>query len=471
MSRARVDGEVIELGKDTVKLARYKIHNIEAVVDRLVIHKSDSAEEHENDLSRLTDSIETALRFGDGNMIVQNLSIDSADDLMFSESLACPEHGSVLPEIEPRTFSFNTPHGACPECQGLGSKLELDPDLVIPDKSISLAEGAIPISEWSGARDEGGYYWSTLEGAAHAYHVNLNVPVEKLNQKQLDLILYGTNGREVSVRYKQKSSGRDFTFTTKFEGVIPNLERRFRETNSEYMRQRIMEYMNNRPCPVCKGARLRPEALGVTVEGSNILQVTQWPVIESLKWAERLADEDSPLKNRDRIIAKPILKEIRERLGFMVDVGLDYLTLNRSASTLSGGEAQRIRLATQVGSRLMGVLYVLDEPSIGLHARDNERLLNTLTSMRDLGNTVLVVEHDEETIRRADWIVDLGPGAGEKGGKIVAEGPPKVIQENKQSLTGAYLSGRKRIPVPKRRRLGNGKTVTVVGARENNLKI
>jgi len=468
--RARVNGEVIELGKDKIKLARYKMHTIEAVVDRLVIRKGDDEKEKAAARSRLTDSVETALRFGQGTMTVHNLSADPPADIMFSESLSCPEHGSVLPEIEPRTFSFNTPHGACPECQGIGTKLEIDPELLIPDKSISLAEGAIAASEWGGPRDEGGYYWSTLEGAARSYRINLNSPVEKLNQKQLDLILYGTNGKEVSVRYKQRSSGRDFTFSTKFEGVIPNLERRFRETNSEYMRQRIMEFMNDRPCPVCKGARLRPEALGVTVLGKNILGVTKWPVLDTLKWAQRLAGDQSPLTNRQKIISKRILKEIGERLSFMVDVGLDYLTLERSAASLSGGEAQRIRLATQIGSRLMGVLYVLDEPSIGLHARDNERLLNTLTGMRDLGNTVLVVEHDEETIRRADWIIDLGPGAGEHGGKVVAEGPVNDILKSPKSLTGAYLSGRKHIALPRKRRLGNGKKVVILGARENNLK-
>lgn len=467
--RARVNGEIQELNKDKVKLARYKMHNIEAVVDRLVIRKGESQEDTNTARSRLTDSVETALRFGQGTVIVQNLAKDS-EDLMFSETLSCPEHGSVLPEIEPRTFSFNTPHGACPECQGLGTKLEIDPELLLPNKELSLAEGAIPLSEWSGAREEGGYYWSTLEGAAKANRINLDAPVEKLNQKQIDLILYGTNGKEVTVKYKQRSSGRDYTFSTKFEGIIPNLERRFRETTSEYMRQRIMEYMNDRPCPVCKGARLRPEALGVTIQKDNILQVTKWPVLDTLKWARTLTSESSPLNQRQRLISKPILKEISERLGFMVDVGLDYLTLNRSAGTLSGGEAQRIRLATQIGSRLMGVLYVLDEPSIGLHARDNERLLHTLTSMRDLGNTVLVVEHDEETIRSADWIVDLGPGAGENGGHIVAEGTVEDILKNKQSLTGAYLSGRKQIEVPKKRRPGNGKSLTIVGARENNLK-
>lgn len=466
--RARVNNEVIELGKDKVKLARYKMHNIEAVVDRLVIRKQEDEKERNSARSRLTDSVETALRFGQGVVVVHNLSANPPEDLLFSESLTCPEHGSTLPEIEPRTFSFNTPHGACPECQGIGTKLEIDAHLIIPDKSLSLNDGAIRALEWGGPRDEGGYYWSTLEGAARANRINLNAPVEKLAQKQIDIILYGTNGNEVPVQYK-RTSGRVSNFRIPFEGVIPNLERRFRETNSDYSRQRIMEFMSDRPCPVCKGARLRPEALSVTVQGSNILEVTQWPVLDTLKWSQTLGD-DIALKVRDRMISKPILKEIRERLGFMVDVGLDYLTLNRSAGSLSGGEAQRIRLATQIGSRLMGVLYVLDEPSIGLHARDNERLLNTLTSMRDLGNTVLVVEHDEETIRRADWILDLGPGAGENGGEIIAEGPVEDILKNKKSLTGAYLSGRKQIPVPKERRAGNGKSLLIRGARENNLK-
>lgn len=467
--RGRVNGEVIELGKDKLKLARYKMHNIEAVVDRLVIRKEETPEERTAARSRLTDSIETALRFGSGVTIVHNLSAKPPEDLLFSENLSCPVHGSTLPEIEPRTFSFNTPHGACPECQGLGTKLEIDPGLIIPDKSVSLNEGAIRALEWGGPRDEGGYYWSTLEGAARASRINLNAPVEDLTQKQIDVILYGSNGTEVPVQYK-RSSGRVSKFRIPFEGVIPNLERRFRETNSEYSRQRIMEFMNDRPCPVCNGNRLRPEALSVTIQGLNILQVTKLPVLETQKWMQTLASESTPLTTRERIISKPILKEIRERLGFMVDVGLDYLTLDRSAGSLSGGEAQRIRLATQIGSRLMGVLYVLDEPSIGLHARDNERLLNTLTSMRDLGNTVLVVEHDEETIRRADWVIDLGPGAGENGGRIVAEGTPADILKNKDSLTGAYLSGRKQIPLPKQRRAGTGKSLVVVGARENNLK-
>jgi excinuclease ABC subunit A len=467
--RARLDGEVYNLDEDIPELDRYKNHTIEAVVDRIIMAEKSKDEEGEAFLSRLTDSVETALKFGGGSMTVQRLDDEDAEDLLFSEQLACPEHGSVIPEIEPRTFSFNTPHGACPECQGIGTKLEIDPQLLIPDKDKSLMDGAIAVSEWSGPREEGGYYWSTLEGAAEARKIDLKAPIGSMAEKQLDVILNGTNGEEVAVRYKRKS-GRVSTFHTSFEGVIPNLERRFKETSSEYMRSKIMEYMNDRACPSCGGARLRKEALGVTIQDRNILDITSWPVVDTLKWSKQLSGSKSPLGKRDSIIATRILKELEDRLGFMVDVGLDYLTLSRTASTLSGGEAQRIRLATQIGSRLMGVLYVLDEPSIGLHARDNERLLKTLMGMRDLGNTVIVVEHDEETIRRADWVLDLGPGAGEHGGKLVAEGEVKSILANKKSLTGQYLSGKKSIPVPKERREGNGKFLEIKGARQNNLK-
>ena len=467
--RARVNGEVIELGEEEVELDRYKNHTIEAVVDRLVIRKYESAEEADGFRSRLTDSVETALQFGDGVLTVHNLSADPPEDTRFSEHLVCPEHGSTVPEIEPRTFSFNTPHGACPECQGIGTKLEIDPDLLIPNKKKSINQGAISAGEWGGPRDYGGYYWQMLVGACEAFNIDMDAPVSSLTDEQMDVILYGTRGEEVEVKYTRKS-GKVSTFHAVYEGAIPNLERRFRETNSNYMRERIQEYMNDRNCPVCKGARLREEALAVTVEGNNILQVTQWPVVDTLKWAKRLNGRKSPLSERDKIIANRVLKEISERLQFMVDVGLEYLTLNRTAKTLSGGEAQRIRLATQIGSRLMGVLYVLDEPSIGLHARDNARLLNTLMGLRDIGNTVLVVEHDDETIRQADWIVDLGPGAGEFGGEVVAEGPVEKILKNKKSLTGDYLSGRRQIPLPKKRREGNGHEIVVHGARVNNLK-
>ncbi len=467
--RARVNGEVIELGEDVVELDRYKNHTIEAVVDRLVIQAHETTEEADGFRSRLTDSVETALQFGDGVLTVHNLSADPPEDTRFSEHLVCPEHGSTVPEIEPRTFSFNTPHGACPECQGIGTKLEIDPNLLIPNKKKSINQGAISAGEWGGPRDYGGYYWQMLVGACEAFKIDMDAPISSLSDGQIDVILYGTRGEEVEVKYTRKS-GKVSTFHAVYEGAIPNLERRFKETNSNYMRERIQEYMNDRDCPACKGARLREEALAVTVEGNNILEVTQWPVVDTLKWAKRLNGRKSPLSERDKLIANRVLKEVSERLQFMVDVGLEYLTLNRTAKTLSGGEAQRIRLATQIGSRLMGVLYVLDEPSIGLHARDNARLLNTLMGLRDIGNTVLVVEHDDETIRQADWIVDLGPGAGEFGGEVVAEGPVADIIKNKKSITGDYLSGRKQIPLPKKRREGNGHEIVVHGARVNNLK-
>lgn len=477
--RARVDGQVYNLD-DEISLDRYKIHTIEAVVDRLVIGREEGEAEQQAARSRLTDSVETALKFGEGYLTIsiledRNLAPESSNsdlpnnDLLFSEHLACPEHGSSVPEIEPRTFSFNTPHGACPDCQGLGNKLEIDPDRILPDLDRSLNEGAIASLEWSGPKEEGGYYWQSLEAAAHHFKIDLNKPVRELSKEQLDIILYGTNGQEVEMRYKNPN-GNEFKFKRAFEGVIRNLERRYRETNSEYMRSKISEFMSDRPCPTCKGARLNPGALAVTVADANIITVTGWPVSRTLEWIQKLSGKDSPLNARQQAIAERVIKEISERLNFLVNVGLDYLTLNRSAATLSGGEAQRIRLATQVGSRLVGVLYVLDEPSIGLHPRDNTRLLRTLEGLRDLGNTVLVVEHDDETIRTADWIVDLGPAAGEHGGQVIAEGTPEMILADTKSLTGAYLSGRKQVPVPKKRRGGNGKALTIVGAAANNLK-
>jgi excinuclease ABC subunit A len=471
-ARARVDGQVYSLDEE-ISLDRYKQHTIEAVVDRLIITHPNDEEERKAARTRLTDSVETALKFGEGYVTIARIegqkSSGASSDLHFSEHLACPEHGISIGEIEPRTFSFNTPHGACPDCQGLGTKLEIDPQRVIPDPERSLNDGAIASLEWSGPREEGGYYWQSLQAVARAYKIDLDKPVRLLTKEQLDIILYGTGDRQISMTY-QNANGNEFKFTRAFEGVIRNLERRFRETSSEYIREKIGEFMSDRPCPTCQGKRLRPEALAVTVDGVNIIEVTSWPINRALEWIERLSGPQSPLSARQQAIAERILKEIRERLGFLVNVGLDYLTLSRSAATLSGGEAQRIRLATQVGSRLVGVLYVLDEPSIGLHPRDNTRLLNTLRGLRDLGNTVLVVEHDDETIRTADWIIDLGPAAGVHGGQIVAEGTPEAILAHPTSLTGAYLSGRKKIEVPKKRRPGNGKMLTIVGARANNLK-
>ncbi len=478
--RARVDGKVYQL-EDEIPMDRYKIHTIEAVVDRLVLNPAEDEAESKAFLTRLTDSVETALKFGEGYLTVQLLGVrkqavspderetEENTDLFFSEHLACPEHGVSLPEIEPRTFSFNTPHGACPDCQGLGGKLEIDPDLLIPNPDFSLNEGAIVMPEWSGPREEGGYYWQALEAVARHFHIDLDAPVRSLSSEKLDIVLHGTRGEEVTVHYQNKD-GRQAVFKTTFEGVVGNLMRRYNETNSDYIRDKISEFMSERICPTCGGARLRKEAMAVTVDNLNIVEVTQWPVLHTLKWVEHLSGPETPLNTRNQAISERILKEIQARLGFLVDVGLDYLTLQRSAASLSGGEAQRIRLATQIGSRLMGVLYVLDEPSIGLHPRDNARLLRTLKGLRDLGNTVLVVEHDAETILSADWVLDLGPGAGEHGGEVVTEGTVEAILQNPDSLTGGYLSGRLQVPTPEVRRNGNGKTLTIVGARANNLK-
>jgi len=459
--------------EEEISLDRHKAHTIEAVIDRLILRHGDG-EEADSFRTRLTDSVETALGLGGGQMIVSHLNAGAPRsggeaDLPFSEHLACPEHGTTLPEIEPRTFSFNTPHGACPECQGLGSKLEIDPDRVIPDRSVSLAEGAVVALEWSNqSRERRGYYWQMVEAVAEHYKIDLEVPVAELAKDRLDLILYGTKGEEVPVHYESRE-GRHATYRTAYEGVIGNLQRRYQETQSEYIRSKIQEFMSERPCPACQGKRLRPEALAVTLDGVNIVEVSSWAVVRTLEWCRRLQAASGPLGARQRKIADRVLREIHNRLSFMVDVGLDYLTLERRAGSLSGGEAQRIRLATQIGSRLMGVLYVLDEPSIGLHPRDNARLIATLKGMRDLGNTVLVVEHDEETIRSADWVIDLGPGAGEAGGHVVSQGTVEEVSRDPKSITGRYLAGKLRIDVPSVRRPGNGNVLTLSGARENNL--
>jgi excinuclease ABC subunit A len=467
-ARVRVDGTVQSLDNE-IELDRYKNHDIEAVVDRIVVEDGNS-EEFEAYISRLTDSVETALRWGEGMLIVSDLSSDPPKDRPFSEHLACPEHGTTIAEIEPRTFSFNTPHGACPECQGIGIKLEIDPDRIIPDKSMSIVEGALAVMNWSNKNgDQSGYYWQMLEAVAETYKIDLDAPVSDLNDADLDVILHGTGGEEVSIKY-QSRDGRTSTYNAPYEGVIGNLERRYQETSSDYIRGRIQEYMSEQPCPTCKGQRLRPEALAITIDKVNIVEATNWPVLRSLAWVRKLKGSKSPLDKRQRAIASRVLKEVEDRLGFLVDVGLDYLTLQRSAGSLSGGEAQRIRLATQIGSRLMGVLYVLDEPSIGLHPRDNARLIRTLEGMRNLGNTVLVVEHDEATIRAADWLIDLGPGAGEAGGEIVAQGTVSQVSKVGNSVTGQYLTGKLQIDIPTERRPGNGNHLRIVGARENNLK-
>ncbi len=467
--RVRVDGRILDVNED-IELDRYKMHTIEAVVDRVVIRHGD------DDRSRIADSIETALKLGDGVVIVNDVSADPPLDLLYSERFSCAYDGTNLPDIEPRTFSFNSPHGACPACQGLGTRMEIDPKQVIRNPDLSLEEGAITALEW-GPRggDDDTYYHQILRAVAAHYNIDMKAPARTLSQAKLDIILYGSGDDRIKVRY-QNRNGDSRVYETTFEGIISNMQRRYAESTSDYIRGKIEEYMTYVPCPTCKGARLKPEALAVTINGGSIAQVSALPVVTALDWVNALSGsrggngQPGPLTARQLAIARQILKEIRSRLQFMVDVGLDYLTLSRTAATLSGGEAQRIRLATQIGSQLMGVLYVLDEPSIGLHQRDQARLIKTLRAMRDLGNTMLIVEHDHDTIAAADWIIDLGPGAGVQGGHVVFEGTVDQLRTDKKSLTGAYLSGRLKVDLPARRRAGNGQAIVVRGASENNLK-
>ncbi len=459
--RVRVDGELRDVDED-IELERYKKHTIEVVVDRLVIPGESNGLESLR--SRLTDSIETALPLGDGVVIVSDVSSEQPRDLLFSEHFACVHCGISLGEIEPRTFSFNSPHGACPTCQGIGTKMEIDPDLVIPDKTLSLSEGAI--DPWSRRTSSDSYFWQLVAAVAEHYGFSTEVPVKELKPKHIDKLLHGSQEEEIVLRYKNQQ-GRVRHYTTTYEGVIPNLERRYRETDSDYIRSEIERYMSTHPCPACGGKRLKPESLAVTVADRPIDEVTAMSVSEAQRF---FAEVPQHLSDRELAIGQRILKEIRERLGFMADVGLDYLTLDRSATTLAGGEAQRIRLATQIGSQLMGVLYILDEPSIGLHQRDNKRLIRTLMKMRDLGNTLLVVEHDEETMRSADHIIDLGPGAGEEGGHVVATGTIEDIIAAPDSITGQYLSRKLTIPLPDTRRSGNGDSLLIQGAAEHNLR-
>lgn len=468
--RVRVDGEVRDIDEE-IELDRYKMHTIEVVVDRLVINHFDDPDSEDASAARyrLTDSIETSLEMGDGVAIV-NVA-DTGEDILYSEHLACAFCQLSFPEIEPRSFSFNSPHGACPTCQGLGVQMEIDPDLLVPNSDLTINDGPFEASGWS-SWDEGTYYRQLVIAVAEEFGIDLDKPWHDLPEKHRKIILYGAGDKRIPVTYRNRE-GHLRRYTARYEGIVGNLERRYRETNSEYIRSEIENYMTERPCPACNGERLRPEARAVTVGGEAIHAITSQPVNRLLDWVDSLAGQNGHkplLSDRDRTIANQILKEIGSRLRFMVNVGLDYLTLTRSAGSLSGGEAQRIRLATQIGSRLMGVLYVLDEPSIGLHQRDNMRLIQTLEGMRDLGNTLLVVEHDEETVRHADWVVDLGPGAGEHGGRVVAEGTIDDIVADQNSLTGAYLSGRLSIPMPAERRPGNGEAIVLHGARENNLK-
>jgi excinuclease ABC subunit A len=446
--RVRIDGEIHELS-DEFHLDKNKKHSIEAVVDRLVIGQGGSQ-------SRIADSVETALKLGAGVVLV---SIVDGEELLFSEHFACVYDGISLGEITPRTFSFNSPHGACPACTGLGVKLEIDPEMVIPNKELSVAQGAIRPWQFQS------WYYYQLESLARRYGFSLNTPVKDLSERHLNLILYGEGGE--AYRYRNRF-GRIVEHFEGFEGVIPRMERLYRDTESEHSRADIEHYMVSTPCPVCQGRRLKPESLAVTVGGLNIMDVCVMSVVQELEWIKSI--DDGVLSGREKMIAREIFKEIQARLGFLKDVGLEYLTVDRASATLSGGEAQRIRLATQIGSGLMGVLYICDEPTVGLHPADDARLINTLKRLRDLGNTILVVEHDEAMMRAADHIIDMGPGAGEHGGWIVATGTLADIMACKESITGQYLSGAKQITLPSKRRPGNGGELVIRGARQNNLK-
>ncbi len=449
--RCRVDGIAYDLTEE-IKLDKNKKHDIEIVVDRLVIR--------EDIARRLTDSVETAASLAGGLVIINVVGEDR--DILFSQNYACEDCGVSIEELTPRMFSFNNPFGACPTCTGLGSQMKVDPDLIIPNKNLSILEGAITASGWSNIKSDGisRMYFDAL---AKQYKFKLNTPVKDLPPEVLDVILYGTNGEKLTLYYDQpRGKG---TLYQAFEGIVNNLERRYRETQSDAVRRELEECMSECPCPTCKGRRLRKESLAVTVGGIDIDAFCHKSVDDALEFVDQLT-----LTETQMLIAERILKEIQERLGFLRSVGLQYLTLSRSAATLSGGESQRIRLATQIGSSLMGVLYILDEPSIGLHQRDNDMLLETMKHLRDLGNTLLVVEHDEDTMRAADYIVDVGPGAGVHGGQIVACGTAEEVMNTPGSITGDYLSGRRKIPVPEQRRKGNGKYLKVLGAAENNLR-
>ena len=446
--RVIIDGEMHEIG-DEIELDKNKKHSISVVVDRIIVK--------DGIRSRLFDSVEAALKLTDGYVAVD---VIGDQVLQFSEKLACPYCGFSIKELEPRLFSFNAPFGACPECDGLGEKIEVDPDLVVPDKSKTLEEGAI--APW--APDSSKYYYSLLSQFCKAKKIKMNKPFSKLTAKQKETLLYGAGTKQFHFHFENDfGSKRDVDMT--FEGVIPNIERRYRDTNSMFNRNILRRYMTSQECKACHGYRLNPQALAVKIDGMHIGEVSDLPVDQALEFFDK-----QKFSEQKEMIARPILKELHDRLTFLKNVGLDYLTLSRSARTLSGGEAQRIRLATQIGSNLSGVIYVLDEPSIGLHQRDNDRLIASLKSMRDLGNTLIVVEHDEDTMRAADYLIDIGPGAGANGGQVMAAGTPQEVMKVKNSLTGQYLSGKKYIPVPETRREGNGKSIKLYGAAENNLK-
>lgn len=455
-ARVRLDGDIMDLNEaQNAKLDKQKKHSIEIVVDRIMLD--------EESRSRISESLEKALEYGDqiAIAVTVNEKGKTLNEFTLSQKFACPDGHVQLQELDPRDFSFNSPHGACSECKGLGTKLTVEPELVIPNNKLTLAEGAI--RPWSKTTARLSWYARLLEALAKEYKFSLDVPVKDLPKKAIDVIFNGSGETLIDI----PSDWGNGSYKAPFEGVVKNLERRYEETESDFMREEIERYMRIRTCGTCKGARLRPEILGVQILGKNIVEVSHMPINQAAVFFEKMPKE---LSSRDNQIARLILKEISARLFFLLNVGLSYLSLDRSASTLSGGEAQRIRLATQIGSGLTGVLYILDEPSIGLHQRDNKKLLATLKDLRDLGNTVIVVEHDEETMREADWLVDIGPGAGKHGGHLVAAGTPEQVAKNTHSHTGQYLSGKEQIAVPKRRRAGNGKKIQIIGAQEFNLK-
>lgn len=448
--RVRVDGNIYDLSEE-IKLDKNIKHSIEVIVDRLVIN--------DGIRSRLADSVDTACNLSDGTVIVD---VVGKNELLFSQKFACPEHGTCIEEMAPRSFSFNNPYGSCPSCMGLGTFMRINPDLVIPNKNLSINQGAITASGWSNA-DSGTIAQMYYSALAEEYGFTLDTPIKDFTEEQLNAVLYGTNGKKIKMtRVNAYGSG---TYMTDFEGVINNLQRRYNETTSEYSRYEITKVMDECNCPECHGKRLNKSALAVTIGGKNIIEFTELSISKAIEFIDSLE-----LTEKQHMIADMIIKEIRQRLSFLASVGLDYLTLSRSAGTLSGGESQRIRLATQIGSSLMGVLYILDEPSIGLHQRDNDKLLSTLRELRDIGNTLIVVEHDEDTIRAADYVVDIGPGAGVHGGEVVYSGNVEGLLKCKKSITGQYLSGKKKIEIPEKRREGNGEKLTIRNASENNLK-
>ena len=482
-ARVRVDGEQMDLS-ETRQLDKYRRHTIDVIVDRFIVRHADvpadsppeaegrpiDAETKEPikppDSTRLADSVETALRLGEGVVLIAPAPRDGEppefEERRYSERYSCPYDGTTVDELEPRSFSFNSPHGACPGCTGIGSRLEIDPDRVT-NKNLSLAGGALV--PWARLPMENSWHGKIIEAVCREHGWDVDAPIKNLPPEALDYILYSKRGERVVIGYRHERG--ENTYGATFEGIIPNLERRYRETESDFIKSELERYMVARPCPTCEGKRLKPEILAVTVDGRNIWQVSTLSITSACDWVTSLPEK---LTEREMAIARQVLKEISSRLGFLLDVGLDYLTLDRTSQTLSGGEAQRIRLATQIGSSLMGVLYILDEPSIGLHQRDNAKLIATLTRLRDLGNTVLVVEHDEETIRTADWVIDIGPGPGEHGGEIVASGPLEAILAEPRSITGAYLRGERQVEIPETRRKGSGQSLVIRGAREHNLK-